>query len=118
VHEGPYSIGTGTSGSSQSSLEPGLVFSDEPAIYREGKYGIRTENLILVKEDEENEFGQFLKFETLTLCYIEKTLIDKSLLNPFEVKWVNQYHSKVYQRISPFLTIEEKEWLKMKTEEI
>jgi Xaa-Pro aminopeptidase len=118
VHEGPYSIGTGASGSSQSSLEPWLVFSDEPALYREGKYGIRTENLILVKKDEENEFGQFLKFETLTLCYIEKTLIDKSLLDPFEVKWLNQYHSMVYQRISPFLTIQEKEWLKMKTEEI
>jgi len=118
VHEGPYSIGTGASGSSQSSLEPGLVFSDEPAVYREGKYGIRTENLLLVDEDEKNEFGHFLRFETLTLCYIDKTLIDKSRLDPSEVKWLNQYHSMVYQRISPFLTIDEKEWLKIKTEEI
>ena len=118
VHEGPYSIGTGAVGDNQASLEPGLVLSDEPAVYREGKYGIRTENLLLVIQDEKIEFNQFLMFETLSLCYIDKALIDKSLLETFELKWINHYHSIVYEKISSFLTIEEKKWLKEKTEEI
>lgn len=118
VHEGPHSIGTGATGDRHSSLEPGMVFSDEPAIYREGKYGIRTENILLVTADEKGEFGQFLKFETLSLCCIDKTLITKSLLNPVEIKWLNHYHSIVYEKLSTLLTSEESTWLKEKTEEI
>lgn len=118
VHEGPYSIGPGASGGNQLPLVPGLVFSDEPAVYREGKYGIRTENLLLVSEDEKNDFGQFLKFETLSLCHIDTSLIEKTLLDPYELKWLNNYHSIVYERISPLLTDEEKIWLKVKTKEI
>ena len=118
VHEGPHSIGTGATGDRHSSLEPGMVFSDEPAIYREGKYGIRTENILLVTADEKGEFGQFLKFETLSLCCIDKTLITKSLLNPVEIKWLNHYHSIVYEKLSTLLTCEESTWLKEKTEEI
>ena len=118
VHEGPYSIGTGASGGNQLPLVPGLVFSDEPAVYREGKYGIRTENLLLVSEDEKNDFGQFLKFETLSLCCIDTALIEKTLLDPFELEWLNCYHSIVYEKLSSFLTDEEKKWLKTKTKEI
>jgi Xaa-Pro aminopeptidase len=118
VHEGPHSIGTGAMGDRQSSIEFGLVISDEPAIYREGKYGIRTENLLLVTEDEKSEFGQFLKFETLSLCYIDTALIDQSLLDTVEIKWLNIYHSIVYEKLSSLLTDEERRWLKLKTEEI
>jgi Xaa-Pro aminopeptidase len=93
---------------------PGCDF-DEPAVYREGEYGIRTENLILCYEDEETEFGQFLKFDTVSLCYIEKLLIDKSLLEKKEIEWLNSYHSEVYDKLIPYLTSEEKLWLKEKT---
>jgi Xaa-Pro aminopeptidase len=118
VHEGPNSIGTGAAGEKHPSIEPGMVFSDEPAIYREGRYGMRTENLLLVSEDEKSEFGQFLKFETLSLCYIDKALIEISFLNKDEKKWLNNYHSGVYEKLSCLLTDEESIWLKEKTEEI
>ena len=118
VHEGPYSIGTGAGTSLDLTLVPGVILSDEPAIYREGKYGIRTENLVLVEEDEKNEFGQFLKFETLSLCYIDKSLINRSMLSTSELEWLNTYHSAVFEKLSVFLTPDEKDWLKEKTEEI
>jgi len=75
---------------------------------------IRIENLILCYEDEETESGQFLRFDTVSLCYIDKTLIDKSLLESKEIEWLNKYHSEVYEKLSPQLTPEEKEWLKGK----
>jgi len=118
VHEGPQTIGTGASGNLETILEPGMILSDEPGIYREGKYGIRTENLLLIEKSRETEFGQFLKFKTLTLCYIDTKLVEKSLLLPEEKKWLNDYHIKVYDLISPSLTGEEKIWLKEKTKEI
>jgi Xaa-Pro aminopeptidase len=118
VHEGPYSIGTAATCDKNSSLEPGLVFSDEPAIYREGQYGIRTENLLLIVVGEKSEFGQFLKFETLSLCYIDRELIDQSILDFNEIKWLNNYHSMVYEKLSPLLKDDEKVWLKNKTAEI
>jgi len=95
-----------------------MLISDEPAIYREGEYGIRIENLILCFEDEENEFGNFLKFDTLSLCYIDKSLIDISLLDEKEIDWINSYHSEVYEKLGPFLSEEEKIWLKEKTAQI
>ena len=95
-----------------------MLISDEPAIYREGEYGIRTENLILCFEDEETEFGSFLKFDTVSLCYIDKFLIDISLLDKEEIDWLNSYHSEVYEKLSPFLSAEEKHWLKHKTSAI
>lgn len=118
VHEGPQTIGTGASGNLETILEPGMILSDEPGVYREGKYGIRTENLLLIEKSRETEFGQFLKFKTLTLCYIDTKLVEKSLLLPEEKKWLNDYHIKVYDLISPYLTGEEKIWLKKKTKEI
>jgi Xaa-Pro aminopeptidase len=113
VHEGPQSIGTGSG--STTMIEAGMLMSDEPAVYREGEYGIRIENLILCTEDEETKFGQFLKFETLSLCYIDSTLIEKTMLEQVEVKWINDYHSMVYNKLSPSLSVEEKAWLKEKT---
>jgi Xaa-Pro aminopeptidase len=113
VHEGPQSI---SPADNKTTIEAGMLTSNEPAIYREGQYGIRIENLIICYEDEETEFGKFLKFDTVSLCYIEKSLIDKTLLDQREIGWINSYHSEVYDRLSPNLTAEEKNWLKEKTE--
>lgn len=118
VHEGPQSIGTVTGSGSMTVIEPGMLISDEPAIYREGEYGIRIENLVLCREDEETEFGKFLKFETVSLCYIDSTLIDKSLLDKSEIKWINDYHSMVYNKLSSLLSVDERSWLKEKTSRI
>ena len=115
VHEGPQSISPGMSPETRTIIEPGMLISDEPAVYREGEYGIRIENLILCCEDKETEFGKFLKFETVSLCYIDKALIDISLLEQREIDWVNSYHAEVYEKLSPFLTEIEKKWLKEKT---
>ena len=113
VHEGPQSI---SPADNKTVIESGMLTSNEPAIYREGEYGIRIENLILCYEDEETEFGQFLRFDTVSLCYIEKSLIDKTLLDRKEIDWLNAYHSEVYDKLSPYLSGEEKEWLKEKTD--
>ena len=115
VHEGPQSI---SPADNKTIIEPGMLSSNEPAIYREGEYGIRTENLILCYEDEETEFGSFLRFDTVSLCYIDKKLVDSSLLEPKEIEWLNSYHSDVYMKLAPFLTDEERIWLKDKTGEI
>lgn len=115
VHEGPQSI---RMEENPVILEPGMVMSDEPAIYRPGEYGIRTENMILIREDRETEFGKFLGFETLTLCYIDTKLVIPSMLSVREHAWLNKYHQMVYDLVSPHLTEEEKAWLKEKTAEI
>ena len=115
VHEGPQSI---RMEENPVILEPGMVMSDEPAIYRPGEYGIRTENMILIREDSETEFGKFLGFETLTLCYIDTKLVIPSMLSVREHAWLNKYHQMVYDLVSPHLTEEEKAWLKEKTAEI
>jgi Xaa-Pro aminopeptidase len=113
VHEGPQSI---SPADNTNPIEPGMVLSNEPAIYREGEYGIRTENVILCYEDEETEFGKFLKFDTISFCYLDKNLIDKSILTEEDISWINTYHSEVFDKLSPFLPEEEKLWLKDKTE--
>jgi Xaa-Pro aminopeptidase len=118
VHEGPQNIGPGSGPGSQTVLEPGMLISDEPAIYREGEYGIRIENLLLCYEDEETEFGRFLKFDTVSLCYIEKSLIDISMLDQKEIDWLNSYHAEVFEKLSPHLSEEVKLWLREKTSEI
>ena len=115
VHEGPQSI---RMEENPVILEPGMVMSDEPAMYRPGEYGIRTENMILIREDSETEFGRFLGFETLTLCYIDTKLVIPSMLSVREHAWLNKYHQMVYDLVSPHLTEEEKAWLKEKTAEI
>jgi len=115
VHEGPQNI---SPSGNKTIIEAGMLLSNEPALYREGEYGIRTENLILSYEDEETDFGQFLRFDTVSLCYIEKSLIDKSLLEQKEIDWLNSYHTEVYEKICPYLTEEERMWLKEKTLEL
>ncbi len=113
VHEGPQAIST--SSSSTTAFEEGMLTSNEPGIYIEGKYGIRIENLILCEEDKDTNFGKFMKFNTVSLCYIDSSLINVDLLTDNEIKWVNDYHKKVFEKISPFLNDEEKDWLKEKT---
>ncbi len=115
VHEGPQTIGTSASGYLNISLEPGMVTTVEPAIYRDGSYGMRTENMTLVTEDVENEYGIFYRFETLTLAPVERKLIDKELLSAEETIWLNHYHQTVYEKLSEHLSGEEKNWLKEAT---
>ncbi|MCD7914997.1 MAG: aminopeptidase P family protein [Tannerellaceae bacterium] len=112
VHEGPQSI---RMEENPVTLFPGMVLSNEPAMYRTNEYGIRTENVIMVREDSETEYGQFLSFETLTLCYIDNNLIHIPMLSVRELAWLNKYHQKVYDTLSPYLTEEEQAWLKEKT---
>jgi len=113
VHEGPQSISPACK---RTVIEAGMLTSNEPAIYRDGEYGIRTENLLLCYEDEVTEFGKFLKFDTVSLCYIDKSMVDKSLLDQKEIDWLNSYHSEVYNKLSPYLNEEEKLWLRDKTD--
>jgi Xaa-Pro aminopeptidase len=113
VHEGPARL---SSHPLDVKLEKGMLLTNEPGIYREGRYGIRLENMILVAEALENEFGKFLKFETLTWCHFEKSLLDKALLTSEEIGWINAYHQQVYERLAPELDEKTAAWLKEKTD--
>jgi Xaa-Pro aminopeptidase len=115
VHEGPQSI---RMEQNETPLLPGMVTSNEPGIYLEGQYGIRIENLILTREDGSGMFGDYLSFETLTLCPIDKEPIIKEMMTKEEIEWFNSYHHKVYTLLSPFLNDEEKEWLSNATSEL
>ncbi len=115
VHEGPQTIGSAASGDMKTVLEPGIVISDEPAIYREGRYGFRTENLLLCVDDGETDFGRFLKFETVTLCCIDTSLVEVSLLDDKELQWTNDYHERVWSALSGRLGPDERKWLREKT---
>ncbi len=118
VHEGPQTIGTAASGNLSVAIEPGMLISDEPAIYREGEYGIRTENLMLCVPGTKSEYGQFLGFETVTLCFIDRSLIEESSMTEQETRWLNDYHRQVYDKLSAELTREERKWLHEKTKPI
>ena len=115
VHEGPQAIGTGATGDLKTSIDPGMVISDEPAFYRPGQYGFRTENLLVCREESETEYGSFLSFETVTLCYIDQSLIDIPLLDDQELKWLNEYHGRVYGSLSKHLEPPLRSWLREKT---
>lgn len=115
VHEGPQNI---RMNENPTTLQPGMVTSNEPGLYRAGQYGIRIENLIRTKHEMTTEFGDFYSFETLTLCPIDTTPIIKEMLTEKEIIWLNEYHKFVYDRLSPLLTEDEKQWLKEKTHEI
>jgi peptidase, M24 family len=108
VHEGPQSI---RMNENPIVLQPGMVTSNEPGVYKAGSHGIRTENLTLVCKDKEGMFGEYFKFETITLCPICKKGIIKEMLTAEEVKWFNDYHQTVYKKLSPSLNEEEKKWL-------
>ena len=99
-------------------LVPGMVTTDEPGIYLENKYGIRTENELLCIEKESNEWGTFYGFETITYCPIDLDAIKATMLSKEEKEWLNDYHQKVYDIVSPSLTPEEQEWLKEYTKKI
>ncbi|ONI45434.1 peptidase M24 [Candidatus Epulonipiscioides gigas] len=99
-------------------LEVGMVTSNEPGIYIENSHGIRTENEIVVQEDVKNEYGQFLKFETITFAPIDIEAIKVEMLTKQERAWINEYHKNVYEKIAPYLTKPEQEWLKTYTQEI
>ena len=93
-------------------LEEGMITSNEPGVYVEGEFGIRHENEMVVVKGNKNFYGQFMHFETLTFVPFDRKGIDKSLLSEDELTWLNDYHASVYEKISPFLTNEEAEWLK------
>ncbi|MDX9748484.1 MAG: aminopeptidase P family protein [Paludibacter sp.] len=112
VHEGPQNI---RMDENPTTLQPGMIISNEPGLYRANQYGIRIENLVRVRESVTTEFGQFLEFETLTLFPIDKNLIDKAMLSQQELDWFNAYHQEVYDKIAPLLSPEEQRWLSEKT---
>lgn len=115
VHEGPMSI---RQEFNDRVIEAGMVLSNEPALYRPGKYGLRTENMIVCIKDESNEFGDFLRFDTLTICPIDTKAIDKSLLLPEETEWLNSYHQQVYRELKPLIRDELQDFLKELTNPI
>jgi Xaa-Pro aminopeptidase len=100
VHEGPMSI---RQEMNDQAIEAGMVLSDEPALYRLGEYGLRTENMLVCVNDGSTAHGDFLRFDTLTLCPIDTKAIDKSLLSRDETEWLNNYHQRVYNELSPLL---------------
>ena len=114
VHEGPQ----GFRPENQTPLEPGMVCSNEPGLYREGAYGIRIENLVIVIPAEQTAFGQFYRFETISLCPIDLTLIDAALLTEAERGWLNAYHCRVRDTLTPYLNAEEAAYLQAVTHEI
>jgi Xaa-Pro aminopeptidase len=115
VHEGPQSI---RMEENPVVLKPGMITSNEPGLYIEGKYGIRIENLTLCKQEQLEATSSFMGFETLTLAPIDLKPIDISMLIPAEIDWLNRYHKMVFERISPRLNSDEIEWLKEKTKAI
>ncbi len=115
VHEGPHRIANSPN---YISLEKGMIVSIEPGVYKSGKHGIRIENIVVVDEAMKTESGDFLKFETLSFVPIDLNAIDPRLLNEDEKIWLNNYHSQVFEKISPYLTEDEKKWLKEITRKI
>lgn len=115
VHEPPQGFAASAVTSRGSTiLQPGMLTSNEPGFYKSGAYGIRTENLVLCVADEENDYGEFLKFETLTLFPIDKSLIDIDLLSAGELEWLDRYHQQVCEVLSPVLDEESRQWIKEK----
>ena len=112
VHEGPHDIRQNLN---PVPFEPGMIVSDEPGIYREGQHGVRHENLLLCVEAGVSEFGRWLAFEPLTLCHFETEALDLSLLDRAEIDWLNAYHERVWQALSPHLPGEIADWLRDKT---
>ncbi|MGF6758379.1 aminopeptidase P family protein [Paraburkholderia sp. GAS42] len=118
VHEGPQVISHYAPAEAWTAMEEGMITSIEPGIYRPGKWGIRIENLVLNREAEKTEFGDFLKFETLTLCPIDTRCVDLALLRDDERAWLNAYHETVRARVSPHVSGDAKAWLEARTQAI
>ncbi|MCR5140028.1 MAG: aminopeptidase P family N-terminal domain-containing protein [Bacteroidaceae bacterium] len=115
VHEGPQDLRQNVY---DQAILPGMVTSDEPGLYREGMHGVRHENVILCRELEKNEFGDWLGFETLTCTYIDPSPVVVELLTQEERDWLNSYNEYVYIRLLPNLTDDEKRWLRRKTQKV
>jgi len=118
VHEGPQVISPTAAPDPHTAMEAGMITSNEPGIYRPGHWGIRIENLVLTEVVADGEFGQFLGFETLTLCPIDTRCIDLSLMRGDEVAWLNDYHRQVRARLLPHVSGAARDWLELRTREI
>ena len=116
VHEGPHGITPFLAPEAQTAMQPGMITSNEPGIYRPGHWGVRIENLVVNAPAEKNEFGEFLKFETLTLCPIDTRLIERPLMRADEIGWLNEYHDTVRRRVGPLLTGPARAWLEERTQ--
>lgn len=115
VHEGPHQMRMNYM---PAILLPGMTLTNEPGIYKAGRHGVRTENTMLIVKSKSTEFGEFYKFDQLTLCPISKQTIIKEMLTKEEIQWLNNYHKLVFEKISPFLEGEELSWLKDATSEL
>ncbi|XKE45277.1 aminopeptidase P family protein [Halomonas organivorans] len=116
VHEGPQVIAWYAPAAPHTAMRPGMITSIEPGVYRPGKWGIRIENLAANRPAEESEFGDFLRFETLTLCPIDTRCIDATLLDAAEADWLDAYHAEVRERLAPKLEGEALAWLEKRTQ--
>ena len=112
VHEGPHQIRMEWR---PAKLREGMTVTDEPGVYLEGRFGVRIENVLLVVPADKTECGQFLKFAPLTLCPIDLSPVIKEMMTSEEIQWLNDYHSMVYERLSPYLDEDEKAWLRQST---
>ena len=117
VHEGPQSI-SGAIPEAHNAMEAGMITSNEPGIYRPGKWGVRIENLMLNIAGHQGEFGDYLKFETLTLCPIDTRCIDMAIIREDELAWLNDYHATVLERLSPRVSGAAKAWLEERTKAV
>jgi Xaa-Pro aminopeptidase len=120
VHEGPQSISKAIPDATMA-MEPGMITSIEPGLYRPGQWGVRIENLVLnvaVETPENGQFGDMLAFETLTLCPIDTTPLDRSILRPDELQWLNDYHATVRTRLLPLVDGAARDWLLARTEPV
>jgi len=115
VHEGPHQIRMEWK---PTPLRAGMTVTDEPGLYLAGKFGVRTENTLLIKDYKETEFGKFLQMESLTLCPIDMAPLDVDMLLSEEIEWLNGYHQMVYDKLAPYLDEEEKKWLKNATKPV
>lgn len=112
VHEGPHQIRMEWK---PTPLRAGMTVTDEPGLYLSGKFGVRIENTLLIKNFQTTEFGKFLQMESLTLCPIDLTPVDFSMLQPEEIEWLDTYHRDVFEKLSPYLEGEDLEWLREAT---
>lgn len=112
VHEGPHQIRMEWK---PTPLRAGMTVTDEPGLYLSGKFGVRIENTLLIKDYQTTEFGKFLQMESLTLCPLDLTPVDFSMLQPEEIEWLDTYHRDVFEKLSPYLEGEDLEWLREAT---
>ncbi len=112
VHEGPQNVSQHKR--SDTPLEPGMILTIEPGVYKENRHGIRTENMVVVEEDRETESGTFYRFRTMTFCPIDTAPLKPELLTSVQIEWLNNYHAEVMQQLSPLLTTAEARWLEIK----